>query len=504
MIQNNSKGDDLRMKKTVLAIDFGQSLGRGMIAETDGETMTLKEILRFNNTPVKVKGTIYWDVLRLFKHVKRCLVTSKPYAPQSIGIDTWGVDFVLIDSEGELLGNPVHFLDQRTSGMVDYLNISEMSCDRLYEITGVEILEFNTIFQLEALMLSHSSQFALAMEMLFMPDYFNYLLCGEDRTDPSIATSSQMVDARTKLWSPEILNAIELDRPHPPGISPSGTVLGKLLPEICSELEMEPIDVILGCGHDTQCAITAVPAEENEDFLYISSGSWCMFGTELDEPIINEQTKQFNLSNETGFGGKTTLLKTIIGLLLMQNSYQTWKNEGHEYSYFELAEMAFAAKPFAALFDAQWEEFVGNDNVPAKLRDYFEFTGQPVPDSCGGYVRSIHESLAMKFRQAKEQFEQVTGKSYKRIYMVGGGCRFKTLAQFTANACGCEVVCGPVEATSYGNAMIQFIAKGDIKDLAEARKIVRNSVELTVYKPQDSEEWNAAYKRYLDIISKAN
>lgn len=492
------------MKKTVLAIDFGQAWGRGMIAETDGEKITLKEILRFNNTPVKVKGTLYWDVLRLFKHVKRCILVSKPYSPQSVSVDTWGLDFVLLDRNGVLLGNPVHFLDVRTSGMVDYLNISEMSCERLYEITGVQILEVNTIFQLEALMLNHDSHLEIAKEMLFMPDYFNYLLCGEDRTDPSIATTSQLVDARKKQWSQEILKAIGLEGLHPAGIAPSGTVLGKLLPEITEELEMEePIEVILGCGHDTQCAIAAVPAEENEDFLYISSGSWCMLGTELDEPIINEQTARFNLSNETGFGGKTTLLKNIVGLWLMQNSYQTWKKEGHEYSYFELAEMAFAAKPFAALFDTQWEEFVGTDNVPARLRDYFEFTGQEIPKSYGGYVRSIHESLAMKFREAKEEFETVTGKTFKRIYLVGGGCRFKTLAQFTANACGCEVVSGPVEATSYGNAVIQFIAKGDMKNLAEARKIIRNSVELTVFEPQDTELWNAAYERYKEICQKA-
>ena len=187
----------------------------------------------------------------------------------------------------------------------------------------------------------------------------------------------------------------------------------------------------------------------------------------------------------------------------MQSCYQTWKNEGHNYSYFDLAEMGFASKPFTAMFDTQWSEFIGATNVPARLRDYFEFTGQEIPDGCGGYIRAIHESLAMKFRQAKDEVEEVTGKTYKRISLVGGGCRFKTLAQFTANACGCEVVSGPMEATTYGNAMIQFIAKGDIKDLAEARKIVRNSVELTVYEPQDTEEWNAQYERYKEIISRA-
>ena len=491
------------MKKTVLAIDFGQAWGRGMIAETDGEKITLKELLRFNNTPVKVKGTLYWDVLRQFKHIKRCIQAAKPYSPQSISIDTWGIDFALLDRDGVLLGNPVHFLDERTAGMLDYVDISEMSCKRLYEITGVQILEFNTIFQLEALMLNHGSHLEIAKELLFMSDYFNYLLCGEDRTDPSIAATSQLLDARKKQWSYEIINAIELEDPQLPGISPSGTVLGKLLPEIAEELDVEPIEVILGCGHDTQCSIAAVPAKADEDFLFISSGSWCMMGTELDEPIINEQTAEYNLSNETGFGGKTTLLKKIVGLWLMQNSYQVWKAEGKDYSYFELAEMAFAAKPFAALFDTQWDEFVGSDNVPERLRDYFEFTGQEVPQSCGGYVRSIHESLAMKFRQSKEEFESVTGKKFSKIYLVGGGCRFKTLGQLIANACNCEVVSGLVEATSYGNAAIQFIAKGDIKDLAEARRIIRNSEEFTVFQPRETDQWDAAYERYKEICAKA-
>ncbi|MCR5143024.1 MAG: rhamnulokinase [Ruminococcus sp.] len=490
------------MKKTVLAIDLGQAWGRGMIAETDGEKITLKEIIRFNNTPVKVKGTLYWDVLRQFKQIKRCIIAARPYKPQSLAIDTWGCDFALLDRNGNLVGNPVHFMDERTAGMVEYLDITEMPLKRLYEITGVQVIGFNTIFQLEALMVNHDILLDIASEMLFMPDYFNYLLCGEDRTDPSIATTSQMIDAKTKLWSREILDAIELDRPHPAGICQSGTVLGPLLPELAKSMEVEPLDIILGCGHDTQCAIAAVPAEENEDILYISSGAWCMFGTELDEAIINEKTAKYNWSNETGFGGKTTLLKTMVGLWLMENCYHVWKNEGKNYTYLDLAEMAFATKPFAAMFDTMWEEFAGADNVPARLRDYFEFTGQDIPEGVGGYIRAIHESLAMKFRTAKEELEEITGKSYKRIYLVGGGCRFKTLAQFTANATGCEVVTGPVESTSYGNAIIQLIAKGDLKDLAEGRRLIRNSVELTVYRPQNVDEWDTAYEQYKIICAR--
>ena len=490
------------MKKTVVAIDMGMTWGRGAVAEFDGERIRLKEILRFRNTPVRVKNSLFWDVLRQYKHIKRCIRHAAPYHPQSVSIDSWGNDFVLIDRNGVLLGNPYHFMDERTSGMVEYLDITEMSKKRLYEITGVEILGFNTIFQLEALMLDHDSHVELASEMLFMADYFNYLLCGEDRTDPSLATTSLLVDARTKQWSHEILNAIGLDKPHPAGITPSGTVLGTLLPEITEELETvnEPVEVILGCGHDTQCSIAAVPAEE-EQFLYISSGACCMFGTELDEPIINEQTEKYRFSNETGFGGKTTLLKNIVGLWLLHNCRYHWGINGREFDFSEQKDMALAAKPFAAMFDVNADEFFCTYDVPARMRDYFEFTGQDVPDGLGGYIRSIYESLAMKFRVAKEEFEEVTGRSYDRIYLVGAGAGDDLLGQFTANACGCEVVCGPEDSTCLGNAAIQFITKGDIKDLAEARRVIAASIVQKVFKPRDTDEWNAAYERYKEICS---
>lgn len=486
------------MPESVLAIDFGASSGRGIIAEKNGDTISLNEIHRFSNIPVDLMGTLYWDALSLFHNVKKCITAAKPYNIDSIAIDTWGVDFALIDSEGVLMGNPVHYRDHRTAGMVDYTTRAEIERERLYEITGIEIMDINSIFQLESLQLNHASKLENADRLLFMPDFFNYLLCGEKCTEPSIASTSQILDAHTKQWSDEIIKATELENPKLPEIKPSGTVIGKLLPYLCDDLEIEPVDVILGCGHDTQCAIAAVPAEE-KDFLFLSSGTWSLLGTELDEPVINEQTQKFNLSNETGFGGKTTLLKNIIGLWLVQESRRNWINEGHEYSFAELEKLAYSAPAFRSFIDPAAPEFQPSCNMPQHIREYCEFTGQPVPQEVSEYMRCIYESLAFKYRSVKEEIEAVTGKTYDTIYMVGGGCKDKTLAQFTANACGCKVSCGPIEATAFGNAVIQFIAKGKIKDITEARAIIRNSVKPEIFEPQDTDTWNEAYERFKAV-----
>lgn len=490
------------MTKKVLAIDLGASSGRGIVAEFDGKTLTLEEIERFNNTPVALMGTTYWDVLRLFHHIKNCILKAKPYDVESLAIDTWGVDFALLDRDGVLQGNPVHYRDRRTNGMVDYALRTEIKRERLYEITGIEIMDINTLFQLEAMQLNHDSHIETSRELLFMPDLFNFLLSGEDRTEPSIASTSQLMDARTKQWSFEIIDDIQLEYPALPGIIPSGTVLGKLLPDIAHELGVKPIDIIIGCGHDTQCAVAAVPAE-TDDFLFVSCGTWSLLGTELDSPLINEKTLELNLSNETGFEGRTTLLKNIVGLWLIQESRRQWIREGQEFSFAELEELAKSAEPFKCFIEPSSDEFTSAGNIPERIREFCEFTGQSKPESIGESMRCIYESLAMKYREVKEEIEEVTGKKYDNLYMVGGGAKDETLAQAAANALGIKVTVGPVEATAYGNAAIQFIAKGDIEDLAQARKIIRASTKLKVFEPRDTDKWDEAYKRFKEVTADA-
>ncbi|MBR1383032.1 MAG: rhamnulokinase [Ruminococcus sp.] len=489
------------MSKKVLAVDYGASSGRGILAELDNGRMTLTELARFDNTPVRLGGRLYWDIFRLYHDLKRCLSAARDYDIESVAIDTWGVDFAVVSESGELAASPVHYRDERTAGMIERLTEKGMSRERLYELTGIEIMEINTLFQLMSLMGSKDNRIKPSDELLFMPDYLNFLLCGKRSTEPCIASTSQLLDARTKQWSGEIITAAGLEGLRQPEVTPSGTVLGELLPELCSELGVKGCRVISGCGHDTQCAVAAVPAEE-KDFIFISTGTWCLIGTELDEPIIDCRTKQYNLSNETGFGGKTTMLKNIVGLWLIQQCRQQWADEGKKYSYAELEELAKAAPAFGCLIDPSAPVFVGEGNMPGRIKDYLKESGQSVPDNEGGFIRCIYESLALRFRAVKEEIESVTGKSYGRIYMLGGGVRDKTLAQFTANACGCEVVCGPVEATSFGNAAVQFIANGDIADLSEARAVIRSSITPAVFTPQEGKVWDAAFERFRKLSDK--
>ena len=483
------------MSKKVLAIDFGPYTGRAMIADYDGGKMNVEEILRFNNTPVIVKDTFYWDALRLFHHIKRCLLSAKKYDIKSVSVDTWGMDFALLDTDGIMQGNPVHYRDKRTVGMVDFTTKTEIDAERLYEITGIEPVEINTLFQLEALLLNHGSHIEIASELLFMSDFFVYLLSGEDRTEPSIASTSQLLDVNTKQWSHEILDAIELDKPQLPGIVPSGTSAGMITPEITKELGLPPIEVIRGCGHDAQNAIAAVPAQE-KDFLFISSGTWSVMGTELDAPLINEKTRTIGLSNEIGFGGSIDLIKIIAGLWLVQECRRQWQKDGEDFTFDELERMGHESPAFKCFIDPSSSEFIGVGNIPQRIREFCEFTGQEIPETHGEILRCIYESLALKYRHVKEQIEECTGKKYDKIYVVGGGTKDDTLMKCITNACNCEIVCGPVEATAYGNAAIQYITSGDIPNLAAARKIISDSIVQTVYKPMFTENWNEAYKRF--------
>ena len=483
------------MSKKVLAVDYGASSGRGILAELDNGRITLTEIHRFENVPVRVNGTLYWDVFRLYHELKKCLSAARGHDIESVAVDTWGVDFAVVSQNGKLVESPVHYRDERTAGIIDSFSLTR---ERLYDLTGIEIMEINSVFQLCSLIRSKDIRLNETDELLFMPDYFNYLLCGKKSTEPSIASTSQLLDANTKQWSREINDAAGLKSPRLPKIVPSGTVIGRLNAELCRELDTEPFNIVSGCGHDTQCAAAAVPAEE-KDFLFISTGTWCLFGTELDEPLINSRTMSGNLSNETGFGGKTTLLKNIVGLWFIQQCRSQWKEEGREYSYSQLEEMSKPCPAFDCLIDPSAPEFIGAGNMLKRIVSFLKATGQSVPKSEGGFIRCIYESLALRFRAVKEEIESVTGKSFERIYMLGGGTKDKTLAQFTADACGCEVHCGPVEATSYGNAAIQFIANGDISDLAEARRIIRNSVSPSVFTPRDSDLWNTAYDSFKKV-----
>ena len=479
-----------------LAFDFGASSGRAILGTFADGKITLREVHRFSNDPVDVRGTTYWDVLRQFYEIKQGIIKAKLEGGfDSIGIDTWGVDFGLIDEFGCLVENPVHYRDLRTKGMVDEA-FKIIPREEFYQKTGIQFMELNTAFQLLSLRKYRPHILERAHRLLFMPDLFAYLLTGEQHTEYSIATTSQLIDIETKNWSFDIMDRLGIPRRLFTDISPSGTVNGMLAEDVCMECGVESVPVFSVCGHDTQSAISAVPSTE-KDFVFLSSGTWSLFGTEPDAPIVNEKSLAMNVTNEGGFGGTTGFLKNIIGLWLIQESRRQWAREGQNYSYADLEKKALAAKPFRCFIDPDAPEFVPRGNIPQHVRDYCQKTGQYVPQSVGEIMRCIYESLAMKYRLTFEKISDCTEKTYPVIHVIGGGTKDTLLCQMTANACAVPVKAGPIEATVLGNIAVQLIAAGAVKDIAEARRIVMASETVREYLPADVDAWQAAYVRYL-------
>lgn len=487
------------MTKRVLAFDFGASSGRAIIGCFDGDKITLEEVHRFSNDPVSVGGTVYWDVLRLFYEIKQGIIKAKIAGGfDSIGIDTWGVDFGLIDSEGKLMENPVHYRDARTVGLVDEA-FKTMPKEKLYGITGIQFMELNTLFQLISLKKYRPWMLERADKMLFMPDLFGYMLTGKMCAEYSIASTSQLIDLDKRTWSKEILDAFGIkESVFAPLVQP-GTVLGELSKEVCEECGVDPVPVISVCGHDTQSAITSVPCEDG-DFAFLSSGTWSLFGTELDKPIVNETSMNINITNEGGFDGSTGFLKNIIGLWLIQESRRQWKREGKEYSYADLEKLALAAEPFKCFIDPDAPEFVPHGNIPERVREFCRKTGQYVPETVGEIMRCIYESLAMKYRLTFEKLRECTERDYPVIHVIGGGTKDGLLCQMTANSCDRTVKAGPIEATVMGNVAVQLMSNGSVKNIGQARKIVAESSELKTFEPKDTDKWAEAYKDFLKII----
>ncbi len=487
------------MTKRVLAFDFGASSGRAIIGCFDGEKITLEEVHRFSNDPVSVGGTVYWDVLRLFYEIKQGIIKARMAGGfDSIGIDTWGVDFGLIDAEGKLMENPIHYRDARTVGMVDEA-FKTMPREKIYGITGIQFMELNTLFQLISLKKNRPWMLERADKMLFMPDLFAYMLTGKMCAEYSIASTSQIIDLKTKSWSKELLEAFEIKEDIFAPLVKPGTVLGMLTPEICEECGVDPVPVISVCGHDTQSAITSVPCEDGK-FAFLSSGTWSLFGTELEKPIVNETSLNINITNEGGFDDTVGFLKNIIGLWLIQESRRQWQRQGEDYSYADLEKLALAAEPFKCFIDPDAPEFVPHGNIPKRVQDFCEKTGQYVPQTVGEIMRCIYESLAMKYKLTFEKLCECTERDYPVIHVIGGGTKDTLLCQLTANSCNRTVKAGPIEATVMGNVAVQLMSDNSVADISEARKIVANSSELKTYIPADVDKWEEAYADFLKIV----
>jgi len=491
----------LNKKYKFLAFDFGASSGRAMLATFDGEKITLEEKHRFSNDPVSINGDLHWDVLRLFHEIKQGILKCANSGDRDIdciGIDTWGVDYGLLDKNGKLLGNPYHYRDTRTDGMYD-VAFKLVPKEEIYNKTGIAFNWFNTVFQLLSAKLSNDTALKNADKLLFMPDLFNYFLTGEKKCEYTIASTSQMFDSKTHTWATDMLENLGIPTNLFADVVYPGEKIGVLKAELAEELGVEQIPVVAVASHDTGSAVASVPVEAGEDFVYISSGTWSLMGVELDEPMVTEDALNYNFTNEGGVNKTIRFLKNIMGLWLIQESRRQWDREGTLLSFDELEKQAKEATPFASLIDPDYHKFQTPGNMPKRIREYCEKTGQKVPETKGEIVRCIAESLAFKYRQVVEGMEDVTGKKYDVINIVGGGIKDKMICSFTANATGRKVSTGPVEATSIGNVIVQGIAMGAISDLNEGRKIVKNSFPIDVYEPCDTEKWNEAYENWKKI-----
>lgn len=486
-------------QRQLLAFDFGASSGRAMLGRFDGTRIELQEIHRFSNDPVQIGPNLYWDILRLFFEIKQGLLKAKAFGPiDSLGIDTWGVDFGLLDASGNLLENPVHYRDARTLGIMDEV-FRIIPRQELYQQTGIQFMTFNTLFQLFALSRQRPELLERADRFLFIPDLLKYFLTQEMQTDYTIASTTQMLDVKTGSWHQDLLARLGLpSRLLPPIVAP-GTPGARLSREICAELGIDPITTIAVASHDTASAVVAVPSD-SQDYIYISSGTWSLMGVEIESPVVNELSYQYQFTNEGGYGHSIRLLKNIMGLWLIQESRRQWIREGAEVSFADLEREALACEPFRSLISPDSAILYTPGDTPARIRQLCRDSGQPVPQSRGEVMRCIYESLALKYQDTKEKLEAVTGRRYDKIHIVGGGTKDTLLSQFTANATGSQVIAGPIEATALGNIAVQLLGQGLLGSLHEARQVIAASSELKQYQPRDQEAWAAALGRYKTLF----
>lgn len=492
-----------------LALDFGAESGRGLLGRFDGRALTLDEVHRFPNGPVKLFDTIYWDLPRLFDEAKAAMRKAAAGGARldGIGVDTWGVDFALVGRNDTLLGNPVHYRDARTEGMIESAS-ALVPRERIYDVTGLQFLPFNTAFQLLALKRAGSPLLDVAESLLLMPDLFGWLLTGRRAVEYTNATTTQLLDARSRSWSDELCSGLGLPRSILPELIAPGTELGPLRADLADEIGLKGVPVIAPATHDTGSAVAAVPAAGNStggppDWCYLSSGTWSLLGVEVPGPIINEATRRYNFTNEGGVDGTIRLLKNIMGLWLVQECRRTWSRSGHDYSYEDLLPRAEAAPAFRSLVDPDDPSFLAPGDMPARIAAFCTRTGQPAPDSEGAFVRCSLESLALKYRWAIERLEEITGGPIRTIHVVGGGARNALLNQFTADATGRPVHAGPVEATAIGNLLMQARARGRIGSLADLREVVARSFPVTAYEPDRSPAWEDAAGRFAAMLGLA-
>jgi len=489
----------MQHEKRYIAVDLGAESGRVMLGAVSTDRLSLRELYRFPNGPAAGGRSLRWDFDKLFSEVKRGIgeaIRQSGGEVSGISVDSWGVDFGVLGESGRLIENPYHYRDSRTDGMLDKA-FALMDKRQLYANSGIQFMQINTVYQLLSMRLADSEVLGAAKSLVLMADLVAYYLCGRTFAGYTLGSTSQLMDMRSGRWSAEIFDALGLPIEIMPEIVQPGQVVGHLKRELCAEFGCGPINVIVAGSHDTACAVAAVPAR-GKNWAYLSSGTWSLMGIEASEAIINDETFEYQFTNEGGVEGTILILKNIMGLWLLAECRRQWAGEGDDLSYAELTAMAQKAKPFAAYINPDYGSFLSPGDMPAKVNEYLSGTGQETIADKGRMVRAILESLALKYRSVMESLEEVTAEVIETLHIVGGGIQNELLCQFAANVTGKMVIAGPIEATSSGNILMQAKATGQIESLEEIRAIVGKSFDIKSYEPADSKLWTEHYKRAKD------
>ncbi|WFA04610.1 rhamnulokinase family protein [Bacillus sp. HSf4] len=486
---------------TILAFDLGAGSGRAFAGYVDDSLIKVREIHRFANEPVQAGKHLYWDILRLFHEIKQGVLKAKNGCGRisCIGIDSWAVDFGLLDQNGELLGNPYHYRDPRTEGVMEEV-FEKIGREKIFAHTGIQMLPFNTMFQLYALKRANSPLLERAETLLMIPDLLRYFLTGEKKSEWTNATTTQLFNPTISGWDRELISRLGLPAAiFPNDILKPGSEAGRLTSSVCAELDVPAVPVIAVGEHDTASAVVGVPAE-TKDFVYLICGTWSLIGTELDRPIMSKDALDWNFTNEGGVGGTFRFLKNIMGLWLFQRCQADWEKRGLMFTNEELVRLAGRSARFKAVLDPDDSIFLNPVNMPEAIQTYCRNTNQEVPETPGEIIRCVLESLAFKYRFTLERIERLTGKQYEGLHMVGGGIHNELLCQYTANVLAKKVWAGPSEASAIGNVAVQAMALDMFWDVQEARHAIKASFPQKTYTPEDVRAWEAAYQHYYEHI----
>lgn len=473
-----------------IAVDLGAESGRVMLGVLEDGKLQLEEIHRFANGAMEFENTLRWDIHKIWNEIleginKACADNTQI---DSIGVNTWGVDYVLLDENNELIGLPYHYRDVRTDEIAEEM-YSNFTSEELYQITGIQTMTLNTVFQLFAFLKQHPDEFKKVHQLLYMPDYISYLLTGKMYNEFTIASTSQMMDMRTLKYSDKILNKLCIPKSIFPEMIMPGNVIGNMLPEIASQIGIDSVPVIAVASHDTGSAVVGTPADMTSNWAYLSSGTWSLMGLESENVVINEKSTELQLTNEGGIEGRIRLLKNIVGLWCVQECKKDWASQGIDYDYSQITEMAMAAEPFAAFMNIEDKSFYSPGNMEQRIKDYLSETGQTNDVDHGQIVRTILEGLAYRYSEVMSKIEEVTDSQVDVLHIVGGGSRNGLLNQLTADALGKKVIAGPVEATVCGNILVQALGQKKVDSLQQIRNIIASSFEFKTYESRNHKAW---------------